>query len=148
MGASRFSCSRSNPGPQQSWKGTALLPAAEMAKRPGLSCCVVFCFVLISVLLLERPLETGCRWASGSPGPQPAEQCPLARAHHSRTETHQQGRRMKGSHRTCSLTPTDRLPRRTVLTGASPEGNRRFSCLDPAQTTDFLFVFSLCHFQG
>lgn len=50
-----------------------------------MSCSV--CFVCISVLLLERPLETGC--VRGSCRPQglvdallpPAEQCPLLRTH-------------------------------------------------------------------
>lgn len=135
------------------------LPAAEMAGARAFSCCAVFVLFLFLFCYLRDSWKRPAFEPAAVPGDElsaplrPAEQCPLLHttaAARSSAEPRDINRRkkIKSSHLTRSLIPTKHLPRCTVLMGALPERNRRFSCLDPTQTTDLLFAFSLCHFQS
>lgn len=89
IGALCSSCSQSNPGPKQSWKGSNTPSSCRNGKRSGFSCLSVFVLFLFLFCYLRdswkrRVLEPaavprGCLNAL----PQPAEQCPLLHKHSS-----------------------------------------------------------------
>lgn len=122
--------------PMQSWT-TAILEGKQYSfqlqkwQAPWLFMLCSVCFVFISVLFLERPLETACPGASRSRCPRRGALCRPSAL---------RDRRAQGA--LAALTariPTKSSPRRAAPMGALPEGSRRFSCLDPAQK---IFLFS------
>lgn len=157
IGALCSSCSQSNPGPKQSWKGSNTPSSCRNGKRSGFSCLSLFVLFLYFVTW-ETP-GNGLCWSqlrspeAGwmlSPSQQSSALCCTSTAaawSSAELEDNLRGGR-KVTLTACCVVLTNHLQHWTVLMGVLLEGNGRFSCLHPAQGMGFLFVFSLSPSQS